>query len=152
MSQSQCRSRSVAVASICTDAQTDKNLFTTPSTTSSCDQTYLDNKEKRDKRKSHLLDDRRVDRDSLESSWSNREQYLLVDVLEDRHDNERTNGKEEGSCERKQHMSVFRFHEFRKARSKGPNELEDTSNMNRGRPWSTSSSSHHLATYRQYVF
>jgi hypothetical protein len=93
------------------------------------------------------LPDRRVERDTLESSWCNREQYLLVDVLEDRHDNERTNGKEEGSCERKQHMSVFRFHESqsRKARSKGPNELEDTANMNRGPPWSTS---HHLATYR----
>jgi hypothetical protein len=46
-------------------------------------------------------------------------------------------------------VSVFRFHEFRKARSKGPNELEDTANMNRGPSWSTSSSSHHLATYRQ---
>jgi hypothetical protein len=64
-------------------------------------------------------------------------------VLEDRHDNERTNGKEEGSCERKQHMSVFRFHESCKARSKGPNELEDTANMNRGPPWRMSSSSHH---------
>ena len=48
------------------------------------------------------LPDRRVERDTLESSWCNREQYLLVDVLEDRHDNEPTNGKEEGSCERKQ--------------------------------------------------
>jgi hypothetical protein len=66
--------------------------------TSSCKtyDTYLDSKGKREKSKFHLLDDRRVDGDSLESSWSNREQYLLVDVLEDRHDNERTNGKEEG--------------------------------------------------------
>jgi hypothetical protein len=88
-----------------TQTQTDKNLVTTPSTAWRCFfmtsswKTYLDSKGKQDKSKFHLLDDRRVERGSLESSWCNREQYLLVDVLEDRHDNERTNGKEEGSCE-----------------------------------------------------
>jgi hypothetical protein len=67
--------------------------------TSYAKRTYLDSKGKQDKSKFHLLDDRRVERDSSESSWSNREQYLLVDVLKDRHDDEQTNGKEEGSCE-----------------------------------------------------
>jgi hypothetical protein len=57
--------------------------------------TYLDHEGegKRDQSNFHLLSDGRVERDSKESSWCNREQYLLVDVLEDRHDNERTIGK-----------------------------------------------------------
>ncbi len=45
-------------------------------------------------------------------------------------------------------VSVFRFHEFRKARSKRPNELEDTANMNRGPPWRISLSSCNLQAVR----
>jgi hypothetical protein len=59
-------------------------------------------------------------------------------VLEDRHDNEATAKKEVVNAI---NVSVFRVHEVRKPRSKRPNELEDTAKMNRGPPWSTSSSS-----------
>jgi hypothetical protein len=58
--------------------------------------TYLGNEEEDESSEFHHLEKlcRLQSRGSVESSWCNREQYLLVDVWEDRHDKERTAAKE----------------------------------------------------------